>query len=158
MKQKIHGPHRSLNNCWEKQLIVIPRYCWNWPSGSESKNPHSTTLKRFSSELFRSPVFRPPSVRKLFIFSYSSPEPLGQFQPKFLGWSEFKFVQMMVDNSEIAKIHGRNSKIFFPQNNGPISTKLGHTMHLWVKWVQICSNEKPFNSHKVFLLLINVRI
>ena len=43
-----------------------------------------------------------PSVRlsvcKLFTFSSSSPEPLGQFQPNLaqniLGWREFKFVQM----------------------------------------------------------------
>ena len=39
-----------------------------------------------------------PSVCKLFTFSSSSPEPLGQFQPNLaqsiLGWRGFKFVQM----------------------------------------------------------------
>ena len=39
-----------------------------------------------------------PSVCKLFTFSSSSPEPLGQFQPilaqSILGWRGFKFVQM----------------------------------------------------------------
>ena len=38
--------------------------------------------------------------RKLFTFSSSSPEPLGQFQPKLtqsiFGWWGFKFVQMKV--------------------------------------------------------------
>ena len=40
----------------------------------------------------------PPSVCKLFTFSSSSPEPLGEFQPNLaqsiLGWRGFKFVQM----------------------------------------------------------------
>ena len=35
-------------------------------------------------------------------------------------------------------------------------------MHPWVKGIQVCSNEEPFNSHKVdnefFLLLINIVI
>ena len=39
-----------------------------------------------------------PSVCKLFTFSSSSPEPLGQFQPNLaqsiLGWRGFKFVKM----------------------------------------------------------------
>ena len=39
-----------------------------------------------------------PTVCKLFTFSSSSPEPLGQFQPNLaqsiLGWRGFKFVQM----------------------------------------------------------------
>ena len=39
-----------------------------------------------------------PSVCKPFLFSTSSPEPLGQFQPNLaqsiLGWRGFKFVQM----------------------------------------------------------------
>ena len=45
--------------------------------------------------------------------------------------------------------------------SGPISTNLG-TKHPWVKGIQVCSNEEPFNSHKVnngfFLLLIKVMI
>ena len=68
------------------------------------------TWAESSSELFWSPVVRRlsvhPSVRpsvclsvcKLFTFSSSSPEPLGQFQPNLaqsiLGWRGFKFVQM----------------------------------------------------------------
>ena len=52
-------------------------------------------------------------------------------------------------------------KIHFSRTNGPISTKLG-TKHHWVKGIQVCSNEEPFNSHKdnngFFLLLINVMI
>ena len=46
------------------------------------------------------------------------------------------------DNNEIAKIHWRNSKIFFSRTNEPISTKLG-TKHPWVKGIQVCSNEGP---------------
>ena len=43
-----------------------------------------------------------------------------------------------------------------------ISTKFG-TKHPWVNGIQVCSNEEPFNSHKVdngffFLLLINIMI
>ena len=58
-----------------------------------------------SSELFWSPVVRPSvclsvclSVCKLFTFSSSPQEPLGQFQPNLvqsiLGWWGFKVVQM----------------------------------------------------------------
>ena len=54
--------------------------------------------------------------RKLFTFSSSSQEPLGQFQPNLaqsiLGWREFKFVQMKGPAlfqgeiiTQIAKIH-----------------------------------------------------
>ena len=34
-------------------------------------------------------------------------------------------------------------------------------MHPWVKWIQVCSNEEPFNSRKVnvyFLISINIMI
>ena len=123
MKQKIHGPHRSLNNCWEKQLIVIPRYCWNWPSGSESKNPHSTTLKRLL--LFETQVSfsdRLSSVIRLSVnfsfFHILLQNHWANFNQSFLG------VQMMGDNSEIAKIHGRNSKIFFPKTMGQFQLNL----------------------------------
>ena len=65
------------------------------------------------------------------------------------------------DNDEIAKIHWRNLKILFSRTTGPISTKLC-TKHPWMKEIQVCSNEEPFNSHKdnnVFILLfINVMI
>ena len=35
-----------------------------------------------------------------------------------------------------------NLKIFFSRSTEPISTKLS-TMHLWVKGIQVCSNEGP---------------
>ena len=37
---------------------------------------------------------------------------------------------------------------FFSRTTGPISTKLA-TVHPWVKGIQVCSNEEPFNPHKV---------
>ena len=46
------------------------------------------------------------------------------------------------DNNEIAKIHWRNSKIFFSRTTELISTKLG-TKHPCVKGIQVCSNEGP---------------
>ena len=64
-------------------------------------------------------------------------------------------------NYEIVKLHGRNLKIFFSRTSGPIAIKFD-TNYPWVKGIQVCSNEEPFNSHKVdygfFLLLINVMI
>ena len=81
--------------------------------------PYLCTIKSFSHSLhwffFSSPELKAqvrffdhlssvvclsvrPSVCKLFTFSSSSPEPLGQFQPNLaqsiLGWRGFKFVQM----------------------------------------------------------------
>ena len=53
--------------------------------------------------------------------------------------------------TQIAKMHLRNLKIFFSRTTGPISTNLG-TKHPWVKGIQVCSNEEPINSHKVFSL------
>ena len=59
------------------------------------------------------------TVCKLFTFSSSSLEPLGQFQPNLaqsiLGWMRFKCVQMNDPfsrgyNYKIAKIHWRNLK------------------------------------------------
>ena len=65
------------------------------------------------------------------------------------------------DNYEIVKRHWRNLKIFFSRTTGPFSTQLG-TKHPWVKVIQVCSNEEPFNSDKVnngfFLLSINIMI
>ena len=91
-----------------------------------------------------------PSVCKLFTFSSSSPEPLGQFQPNLaqniLGWRGFKYVQVKGPSlfqgeiiTQIAKIHWRNLKIFFSRTTGSISTKLD-TKHPWVKEIQVCSN------------------
>ena len=53
----------------------------------------------------------------------------------------------MGDNYEIAKIHGRNLKIF-SRTTEPISTKLG-TKHPWVKGIQVSSNEELINSPKI---------
>ena len=89
--------------------------------------------------------------RKLFTFSSSSPEPLGQFQPNLaqsiLGWRGFKFVQIKGPSlfqgeiiTQIAKIYWSYLKIFFSRTTGPISNKLG-TKHPWVKGIQVCSNE-----------------
>ena len=52
------------------------------------------------------------------------------------------------DNFKIVEIHWRNFKIFFSRTTGPISTKFS-TKHPLVKGIQVCSNEEPFNSHKV---------
>ena len=46
------------------------------------------------------------------------------------------------DNYKIAKKHWQILKIFFSKTTGLISTKLG-TKHLWVKGIQVCSNEVP---------------
>ena len=52
-------------------------------------------------------------------------------------------------------------KKFFSRTAEPIATKFG-TKHPWVKGIKVCSNEEPFNSHKVnngfFLFLINIMI
>ena len=46
------------------------------------------------------------------------------------------------NNFEIAKIHRRICKILFSRTTGLISIKLG-TNHLWVKGIQVYSNEGP---------------
>ena len=85
--------------------------------------------------------------RKLFTFSSSSTEPLGQFQPNLaksiLGWwrNEEPRPFSRGNNYKIAKIHWRNL-IFFSGIAGTISTKLS-TMHPWVKGIQEHSNEGP---------------
>ena len=40
-------------------------------------------------------------------------------------------------------------KKFFSRTTEPISNKLG-TKHLWVKGIQVSSDEEPINSHKVY--------
>ena len=92
-----------------------------------------------------------PSVYKLFLFSTSFQEPLGQFQPN-LAKSRvrgFKFVQMKCpalfqggDNNEKAKIYWQTLKIFDSIISGLISTKLGPKLS-WAKRIQIYSNEGP---------------
>ena len=44
------------------------------------------------------------------------------------------------DNREIIKINWQLLKIFFSRTSGPISPKLG-SEHLWVKGIQVYSNE-----------------
>ena len=94
-----------------------------------------------------------PSICKLFTFSSSSPEPLGQFQPNLaqsiLGSRGFKFVQMKRPAlfqgetiTKLVKIHYRHLKILVSRTTVPISTKLG-TKHPWVKGIQVSSNEGP---------------
>ena len=85
--------------------------------------------------------------RKLFTFSSSSPEPLGQLKKKtwnkaFLGEGDSSLLKWRAppfpkgDNYKIAKIYWGNSKIF-SRTTGRISTKLS-TEHPWVKRIQIC--------------------
>ena len=71
---------------------------------------------------------------KLFKFSYSCPEPFGQFQPNIFGWRVFKLVFFSNErpcsvsrgnNNEIANISSRILKILFYRTTGQISTKLG---------------------------------
>ena len=79
--------------------------------------------------------------RKLFTFSSSSPEPLGQFQPNLaqsiLRWRGFKFVQMKgpaLFQGEIIlkkRKYIEEIKKIFSRTTEPISTKLG-TKHPWV--------------------------
>ena len=128
------------------------------------------------------------SVRKLFTFSSSSPEPLSQFQPNLaqsiFGWRRFKFVQMKGTNHpwmkdiqnfknkgsrpfikggyyEMAKIHWRNLKILFSRSTGPISTKLG-TKRPFGVGTQSFTNIKHLILKKEIMgflsLLINVMI
>ena len=90
------------------------------------------------------------SICQLFIFSSSSQEPHGQFQPKHplvkgnqIYSNEGPCIFPRGDNYETAIIHRRNLKIFFTRTIMPISTKLG-AKHLWVKGIiQSCSNEGP---------------
>ena len=103
--------------------------------------------------------------RKLFTVSSSSLEPLGQFQPNLaqsiLGWRGCSNGGPAIFLGEIItkkrKYIGEIKKKFFSSTAGPISTKLD-TMHPWMKGTQVCSNEEPFNSHEVNLLLINTMI
>ena len=49
------------------------------------------------------------------------------------------------DTYKIEKIHWQNFKIFkifFSRSIGAITTKLG-IKHPWVKWIQVCANERP---------------
>ena len=91
--------------------------------------------------------------RKLFTFSSSSQEPMGQFQPNLLqsilGWWGLKFNQNGGHSPfpwgvhyVIANIHWRNLKIFSSRSTGSILLKLS-TKYPWVKGIQICSNEGP---------------
>ena len=93
------------------------------------------------------------SICKLFTFSTSSPEPLGQFQPNFNKkhpWVEG--IQFWLnegsgpfprgDNSENVKLYWKIFKNLLLQNHLTISTKLD-TKHPWVVGIEDCSNEGP---------------
>ena len=94
-----------------------------------------------------------PFVCKLYTFSSSSQEPIGQFQPK-LGTKHPYVMGIQVcsnevprpfprgDNNEIAKMHWWTLKIFVLRTTGPISPKLG-TKHTWVMAKNVFSNERP---------------
>ena len=98
--------------------------------------------------------------RKLFTFSSSFQEPLGQVQPNLaqciLGWMGFKFVQMkgpallQGDNYQIAKnTMTKFKKIFFSWTTGPISAKLG-TKHPWVTgWAWPPGNSPSVSDHEL---------
>ena len=58
------------------------------------------------------------------------------------------------DNYKIAKIHWQMFQIFFSRTSGSISAKLG-TIRLWVKGIQVCSNEGlcPFSKGEIITKL-----
>ena len=64
------------------------------------------------------------------------------------------------DNYEIAKSLTKLRNLIL-QNRWANFNQMG-TKHPWVKGIQVCSIEEPFNSHTVnnvfFLLLINIMI
>ena len=88
---------------------------------------------------------------KLFTFSSSSQEPLGQLQPNFaqsiLGWRVLKGPHPFprVDKGQKIKIISKTLKMFFFRTTGSISTKFG-TRHAWIVMIQVCSNEWPHPS------------
>ena len=105
------------------------------------------------SELFWSPVVLRPFVHKLFTYSSSLQQPLGQFQPNLiqsiLVWRGINFIktkghtffqgEIITEKQKYIADKIQNSKIFFSRTTGPILTKLG-TKHPWKKGIQICSS------------------
>ena len=87
-----------------------------------------------------------PCCHKLFTFSSSSPEPLGQFQVNLAqGIFEWLFIWRAPtfprrENYEIAKVHWQIYKNLFSRTSRPISTELG-TNHLLMKRIQSYTNE-----------------
>ena len=84
--------------------------------------------------------------RKLFTY-LSSTKPLGQFQPylaqNILTWLDLCWLTFSKGNdSKIAIMIHRHLKVFFFRTTWPNSNELG-TKHPCVKWIQVCSNEKP---------------
>ena len=78
-----------------------------------------------------------PPVRKLFTLSSSSPEQQGQFQQNLeqsidsflLKWKARPFFKGRY--YEIAKIFWQNLKLFSSRTTGPVSAKLGTSIHGW---------------------------
>ena len=107
-----------------------------------------------SLELVWSPVVQRlavcPSVCKLFTFSSSHQEPLGQFQPNLrkiiLGWRGFKFPQMKSHILFQGEIIKKIAKIQW-QTTEPISTKFS-TKHPWVKGTKVYANKGSFQFSK----------
>ena len=111
------------------------------------------TRAESSSELFWLPVVHLSvhlSVSKLYTFSSSPPEPLGQIQLVSLGEGDSScsnkgphpYPKGYDNTIPVVIKHWGNLKIFFSRITEPISTKLG-TKHPWVKRNQVCSNEGP---------------
>ena len=108
------------------------------------------TWAESSSELFWLPVIH-LSIHKLFTFSSSSPEPLGQFQPNLaqsiIRWRESRVSQIyghtLFQREIITKLQKYLSQVYkncFFRTIRPISTKLG-TKHPWVKRIQVSTNK-----------------
>ena len=106
------------------------------------------------------------SVCKLFTFSYSSPESLGQLQPNLaksiLRWREFKFVQKknhalfhVGDNGKMVKIPGTLTtfKYLFKTKWTNFNQFLGRK-HTSVKRnsIQLCTNEGLFLAPRGMLV------
>ena len=97
------------------------------------------------------------SVCKLFTFSSSSQEPLGQFQPNLaqsnFGWREFKFVQMKGHTLFQGKIIAKILKLYRKlQNHWVNFNQTWHKACLglwWFKFVQM----KGYTLLKVDIIL-----
>ena len=97
--------YKSQSRCYKSHELAQASFLWGtvflrwamWPMGLLFNSPEQVSFSdHFSSTSVCPSAF--PSVCKLFTFSSSSPEPLGQFQPNFaqsiIWWRGFKFVQL----------------------------------------------------------------
>ena len=94
--QNINLRRWNLYNSWRRLIY----YCFSFDIFLFFSSPELRAQVSFSDHLSSASVHPSvcPSVCKLFTFSSSSPEPLGQFQPNLaqsiLRWRGFKFVHM----------------------------------------------------------------